>query len=134
MKGGGRMEKKRILIVDDEKSMRLLVAMVLGTQDYEITMANNGVEAIKQIDKEFYDLIITDYMMPQMDGLELTCRIKARYPFMPILVVTGNAPVQDLLKNGATACIMKPFDIFELRCLVKTILNRGIQGIDEKNP
>jgi len=53
---------------------------------------------------------------------------------MPILVVTGRAPVQDLLKNGATACIMKPFDIFELRCLVKTILNRGIQGIDEKNP
>lgn len=128
------MEKKRILIVDDEKSVRHLVAEVLGTQDYEITMANNGVEAIKQIEKEFYDLIITDYTMPQMDGLELICWIKAKYPFMPILVVTGKGPVQDLLNNGAAACIMKPFDIFELRCQVKTILNQGIQGIDEKNP
>lgn len=118
------MEKKRILIVDDEKPMRLLLTKALCSEGYEITVVKNGVEAINQIEKEFYDLIITDYMMPQMDGLELTCRVKARYPFTPILVISGNAPVQDLLKNGATACIMKPFEIFELRCLVKTILNQ----------
>jgi CheY-like chemotaxis protein len=128
------MEKKRILIVDDERSMRQLVAEVLGSQNYNITMADNGVEAIQQIDKAVYDLIITDYMMPEMDGLELTCKIKARYPLMPVLVVTGEAPVQDLLENGAAACIMKPFDIFELRSSVKTILDRGMNGIDEKNP
>jgi CheY-like chemotaxis protein len=92
------------------------------------------VEAIQQIDKAVYDLIITDYMMPEMDGLELICKIKERYPFMPVLVVTGEAPVQDLLENGAAACIMKPFDIFELRSSVKTILDRGMNGIDEKNP
>jgi len=71
------MEKKKILIVDDEKPVRLLLARALGARDYEITMAKNGVEAIKQIDKKFYDLIITDYMMPQMDGLELICRISS---------------------------------------------------------
>ena len=119
------MEKKRILIVDDEKLIRLLLAEALGSQGYEITMVKNGVEAINQIEKKLYDLIITDYMMPQMDGLELTCRIKARYPFMPILVITGKAPVQDLLKNGATACIMKPIGIYDLQCIVKTILNQG---------
>ncbi len=124
------MEKKRILIVDDEKPLRHLIARALASQDYEITMVENGIEAINQIDKKFYDLIITDYMMPEMDGLELTCRVKARYPLMPILIVTGEAPVKDLLKNGATACIMKPFGIYELRCMVKTLLNRAIQGID----
>lgn len=127
------MKKRRILVVDDEKSVRRLVAKVLETQEYEITMASNGVEAIKQIEKEFYDLIITDYMMPEMDGLELTCWIKARCPFIPVLVVTGKGPVQDLLNNGAAACIMKPFDIFELRSLVKTILNKEIPTDDEKN-
>lgn len=122
------MEKKKILIVDDEKPVRLLLAKALGSQDYEITMAKNGVEAIKQIDKKFYDLIITDYMMPQMDGLELICKIKGKYPFMPILVISSKAPVQDLLENGATACVTKPFEIFELQCLVKTILNQGNTG------
>ena len=116
------MEKKRILIVDDEEPVRHLIAKVLESQDYKITMVKNGIEAINQIDKKSYDLIITDYMMPEMDGLELTCRVKARYPLMPILIVTGKASVRDLLKNGATACIMKPFAIYELRCMVKTLL------------
>jgi len=119
------MEKKRILIVDDEKPMRLLLTRVLRPEGYEITVVKNGVEAINRIEKEFYDLIITDYLMPRMDGLELTNRVKDRYPFLPILVITGEAPVQDLLKNGASACIMKPFKILELRCLVKSMLNQG---------
>jgi len=118
------MEKKRILIVDDEKAVRILLAEVLKPYDYKIDFVENGVEAINHIDRRSYDLIITDYMMPKMDGLELTRRIRSRYPSTPILVVTGNGPVHDLLKSGATACIMKPFNIIELRNMVKIILNK----------
>ena len=118
------MEKKRILIADDEKHVRYLLAMLLEPYNYEIDIVKNGVEAISRIDRRPYDLIITDYRMPEMDGLELTRRIKAKYPLIPILVVTADGPVQDLLKSGVTACISKPFNVFELQNMVKTILNK----------
>ena len=119
------MKKQRVLIADDEKDVRSLLAMILKPYDYEIDIVKNGVEAISRIDTRPYDLIITDYMMPEMDGLELTRMIKAKYPFTPVLVVTANGPVQDLLKSGATACISKPFNIFELQNMVKIILDKG---------
>jgi CheY-like chemotaxis protein len=118
------MEKKRILIADDEEIVRNLLAEALRSYDYEIDLVENGVEAISHIDRRSYDLIITDYMMPKMDGLELTRRIRSKYPSTPILVVTGNGPIHDLLKSGATACIMKPFNILELQNMVKIILNK----------
>ncbi len=117
------MEKKRILIADDEKAVRTLLAEALKHHDYEIDVVENGIEAISHIDRRSYDLIITDYMMPEMDGLELTRRIRLKYPSLPIIVVSGNGPQQDLLKNGATACIMKPFNVCDLQNRVKNILN-----------
>lgn len=117
------MEKKRILIVDDEKDLRVLLADILKPYNFKIDLVENGVEAINHIDRRSYDLIITDYMMPKMNGLELTRRIRSKYPSIPILVVTGNGPIHDLLKSGATACIIKPFNIIELQNMVKIILN-----------
>jgi len=118
------MGKKRILIADDEELVRTLLPEALKHYDYEIDVVENGVEAMSHIDKKSYDLIITDYMMPEMDGLELTRRIKAKHPYTPILIITAHGPVHDLLKCGATACITKPFNIFELQNMVKTILNK----------
>jgi len=118
------MEKKRILIADDEKAVRILMDRALKNHDYEIDVVENGVEAITHINKKSYDLVITDYMMPKMDGLELTRRIRSEYPSIPILIVTGDGPVDELLKSGATACIAKPFNIFELQNMVKIILNK----------
>ena len=118
------MAEKRILIADDEEDIRILLAAALKTYDYEVDIVENGLEAINNIYKRSYDLIITDYMMPKMDGLELTKRIRSKYPSTPILIVTGNGPVHDLLKSGATFCLKKPFNIFELQNLVKIILNK----------
>jgi len=118
------MEKKRILIADDEEIVRILLAEALKFYGYEIDVVENGVEAMSHIEKKSYDLVITDYVMPKMDGLELTRRIKAKYPHIPILIITGIAPVRDFLKYGATACIMKPFKIFELHNMVKIILDQ----------
>ena len=118
------MEKKRILIADDEELVRTLLHEALRLYDYEIDVVENEVEAIGHIDRKSYDLIITDYMMPEMDGLELTRRIKAKYPYTPILIITGYGPVHDLLKSGATACLTKPFKILELQNMVENILNK----------
>jgi CheY-like chemotaxis protein len=117
------MEKKRILIADDERAVGIMLAEALKRYDYEIDVVLNGIEAIKQISRRSYDLIITDYMMPEMDGLELTQRVRSKDPSVPIVVVTGNRPSQDLLKSGVTACIMKPFSVFEIQNEVRNILN-----------
>jgi len=118
------MDKKRILIVDDEEIVRTLLVEALRIYEYEIDIVENGLEAISRIEKRAYDLVITDYMMPRMNGLELTRKIKAQYPSIPILIVTGNGPVHDILESGATACIMKPFNVFELQNMVKIILGK----------
>jgi CheY-like chemotaxis protein len=116
------MKKKRILIVDDEKAVRILLAEALKPYGYNIDVVENGIEAISHINRKAYDLIITDYIMPKMDGLELTRRIRSKYPSIPILIITGSGPVSDLLKSGAAACIKKPFNILELLNMVKAIL------------
>ena len=114
--------KKSILIADDEKAIRILLAAALKTYDYEVDIVENGLEAINNNYKRSYDLIITDYMMPEMDGLELTKRIRSEYPSIPILVVTGNGPVHDLLKSGATFCLKKPFSVLEIQNIIKIML------------
>ena len=117
------MGKKRILIADDEEIVRTLLAEALQFYGYEIDVVEDGVEAMSHIEQKSYDLVITDYVMPKMDGLELTRRIKAKYPHTPILIITGK-PVHDILKYGATACIMKPFKIFELQNIIKNTLGQ----------
>ena len=116
------MKKKRILVVDDEEMVRRLLLNVFKRFSYEVETAENGVEAIKQIAVKTYDLIITDYMMPKMDGLELTRKIKTINPSMPVLIITSNGPEQELLKNGATACIKKPFVLSDLNRIAQNIL------------
>jgi two-component system response regulator ResD len=119
------MKKKKILIADDEEVIRILLAEALKPHDYKIDVVEDGVEAIRYIGRNSYDLVITDYMMPKMDGLELTRQIRSKYPFTPILIVTGYGPVHELLKSGATACIIKPFNILKLQNMVKIILNKN---------
>jgi DNA-binding NtrC family response regulator len=118
------MEKKKILIVDDEKPMRRLLAWTLQTRDYAIRTAETGFAALRHLEQHHCDLLITDYRMPEMDGLELIRLVRTRHPAVPILVVTGDAPFHDLIRNGATAFLAKPFDAYELLDMVKSILAR----------
>lgn len=117
------MRRKRILIVDDEEAIRILLFEAFKPHGYEIETVENGLEAIKQIAGKTYDLIITDYMMPKMDGLELTRRIKMMNPSLPVLVFTSNGPEPELLKSGALACFKKPLNISDLKIISQKILD-----------
>jgi CheY-like chemotaxis protein len=119
------MEKKKILIVDDEKHMRRLLAWTLQTGNYAVHTAESGLAALRYLERHDCDLLITDYKMTQMDGLELTRLIRTREPSIPILVVTGDGLFHDLIRNGATACLAKPFDAYELLDIVKSLLACG---------
>lgn len=117
------MGKKRILIVDDERAIRMTMAMALKSDEYEIDSAENGLQAVGYIDKISYDLIITDYSMPEMNGLELVRIIMSRCPETPVLMVTGNESICERIEGNNTTYFPKPFKVIELQKRVGEILN-----------
>jgi two-component system, chemotaxis family, chemotaxis protein CheY len=105
---------KKILIVDDSESVRMIARIALREQGYEVVEAGNGVEALKQLDAERVNLVISDVNMPEMDGITLLKQIKAsaKHKFMPIIMLTteaGQDKKDEGRAAGAKAWITKPF-------------------------
>ena len=106
---------KRILVVDDSSTMRRILRSTLNRLGYmEITEAGNGVEALAKACEQKFDCVLTDWNMPEMDGLELTVKLreKPEYKDVPIVMVTtegGKADVLEALTKGTTSYIVKPF-------------------------
>src|SRR5215831_8183360 len=105
----------RILIVDDNETNRDLLITRLGIHGFDLLQASDGEEAIEVTKKSLPDLILLDVMMPKMDGIEATKRIKAdaSLPFTPIILVTAKADTKDViigLEAGADEYLTKPVD------------------------
>lgn len=105
---------KKILIVDDSESVRMIARIALREQGYEVVEAGNGVEALLQLDAERVNLVISDVNMPEMDGITLLKQIKAsaKHKFMPIIMLTteaGQDKKDEGRAAGAKAWITKPF-------------------------
>lgn len=116
----------KVLYVDDAPSMRKLVEMVLG-KEFDLTICENGLEALEATDKEQFDAVISDINMPVMTGLEFLEKVRAKdaYKFTPILMMTTEASQE--MKNkgkefGATGWIIKPFDPQKLPNALKKVL------------
>ncbi len=101
---------RKILVVDDESSMRFLLRMVLETQGFEVVEAHHGAAALERVKEEQPDLVVTDLMMPVMSGRELIERLRADAGTagIPIVVVSANANAE---VAGADAALRKPFDV-----------------------
>lgn len=108
-------EKKRILVVDDYAPTRNLVAEALGqTGNYEISDAENGLEALKLFKNSQYDMVITDVMMPGMGGMELLHSIRKLNVSIPVIMITAKPAVEltvSAMKSGVVDFLKKPFDI-----------------------
>ncbi|RMG67773.1 MAG: response regulator [Nitrospirae bacterium] len=119
--------KKKILIVDDEKTNLKLLSAILAPEGYEIYLAENGFEALEIVKKENPDLILLDIMMPEMDGFEVCRRIKAdkTTKTIPVVMVTALTDKKDKVKAadaGADEFISKPVDRTELQIRVRSLL------------
>jgi len=116
-----------ILIVDDEQSMRDFLAIMLRKEGYDIITVEDGEEALKAIEQDIYDLVITDIKMPGIDGLEVLRNVKQLSPSTLVIVITAYSSTNDAvlaMKEGALDYITKPFEIEEIKLVIKNALDR----------
>jgi len=119
----------KILVVDDSLTARKHICRVLNSMGIvNITTAENGVEALEYLAQNTFDLIVTDYNMPEMDGKELIekIRMNPELSYLPVLMVTseeGSAQLTAVKQAGVSALCDKPFDIDTVRMLVQQLLN-----------
>lgn len=121
-KGKKSLRKKRILLVDDDLDMRELVKATLDTNAHEIVEVNNAADAIVLIAYRRFDLVMTDYKMPLINGSELAVAIRQLVPSQPILMITGHPNALRPL-NPVDAILRKPFSVEKLRATVARILS-----------
>lgn len=111
------MDKKKILIVDDDKTILTSFSEILQSKGYSIDTAESGTEAISKTDKDFFNLVLLDIKLPDMEGIDLLNAIRETSPRMMKIVVSGYASLENsvaALNRGADAYLIKPVDPEEL--------------------
>lgn len=118
----------KILVVEDDKNLRKLMITCLRKNEYMPFEATNGEEALDILDKNYIDLIISDIMMPKMDGYELTKTLREAHYDIPILLVTAKSNFEDKKEGfllGADDYMVKPINIDEMILRIKVLLKRA---------
>ncbi len=113
---------KKILVIDDEDIVRVSCERTLTPEGYEVRLASSGKEGIELLEKEFFGLILLDLKMPDMDGIEVLKKIKARWHETKVVMITGYSTVEtavQALRLGAFNHIEKPFTPEALLTAVK---------------
>jgi two-component system, OmpR family, KDP operon response regulator KdpE len=121
------LKSASVLVIDDEKSLRDFVRINLEVRGYNVTVAPNGADGLAVFQSQHIDLVILDIMMPNMDGLETTRRIR-QISIVPIIILTALGEESDKVKAfdlGADDYLTKPFGIGELLSRVKAVLRRA---------
>ncbi len=128
------LQKKTILVVDDEPLIRESLNMILGSQ-YHLSMARNGEEAIKCLQKEQFDLVTLDIDMPGLSGLDTLAQIKKRWPGLEVIMVSGHGNLrnaQEAILKGASNFISKPFRVGDVLNAVRKAFERNNPKMEEK--
>ncbi len=118
----------RVLVVDDEDRMAAVVASALERAGWECVVCGDGEAALAEVERRDPDVVVTDWKMPGMDGVELLRRLKARRPRLPVILLTAYASVRaavEAMREGAFDYVAKPFDNDELRAAVARALELG---------
>lgn len=124
------MDKTRILIIEDEEAIADLLAYGLGGEGFETRAAGSGAEGLGLIEPFRPDLLLLDWMLPDMSGLDICKHVTAKYN-LPIVMLTAKSDITDKvlgLEFGADDYITKPFDLREVVARVRTVLRRFAQA------
>ena len=121
------MEKKKILVIDDEPQIRELLKMFIETNSGVVDEAGSVEDALSKIRSRSYDMVLLDIMLPDGNGLDVLKQVKQINPLLPVVMITGGSDIkvaEECLANGAVDYITKPFDFEYLRTsiLVNTLI------------
>ncbi len=130
MKDNSVGDSKRLLLIDDDPNLILLVKDYLEFRGYEVMTAENGREALEKLEEKIPDLIICDVMMPEMDGYALVEHVRQdqRMCWVPVLFLSAKGQIQDKVKGlntGADVYMVKPFEPEELVAQVESSLRQA---------
>ena len=117
----------QILIVEDDKELSQLFQKVLEKNGYQVKSASDGAQALEVLDKEYIDLIISDIMMPVMDGYELVSELRSAGYQIPVLMITAKGSFDDMRQgffSGSDDYMVKPVELAELEMRVRALLRR----------
>jgi len=118
---------EKILVVDDEQSLRDVLSIMLKRAGYAVTSAVDGEEAIELLNKEIFDLVITDLRMPKIDGMEVLKAVKSASPETVVLIITAFASADsavEAMKQGAYDYLTKPFQVDEVQLIIRNALEK----------
>jgi two-component system response regulator PilR (NtrC family) len=121
------MLKDKILVADDEQSMREFLDIMLKKEGYKVSLALNGEEVLKLMEKDIFDLILMDIRMPKLDGISALKKIKALSPETIVIMITAYASADtaiQAMKEGAFDYITKPFKVDEIKLIIKNALEK----------
>ncbi|KYC36147.1 two-component system response regulator [Scytonema hofmannii PCC 7110] len=119
-----------ILVVDDDLGTRLSISDYLELSGYSVITANDGQEALAMVEEYHPDLIVTDIVMPQMNGYELVRRVRQQPPFrlLPVILLTARTKTQERILGYQSGCdlyLPKPFELEELAAAIRNLLERS---------
>lgn len=126
------MSDATLLIADDDRSIRDAYEMVMRKEGYNVCLAEDGESVISTVIKLPIHLVLLDFHMPRMDGLETLREIKKINPALPVIMTSGLADEEDVrnfLENGALSFLRKPIEIKTLRSYIRDILKGPSRGV-----
>jgi ATP-dependent Lon protease len=128
-------KKPRILVVDDEETVRKNLEHVLERENYTVVTAASGMEAIKRLDVSDFDVVLTDLKMEKVNGIEVLTKTKLKYPNTQVIMITAYASVNsaiEAIKRDAFHYIEKPFRLDEVRSVVKQAIEKKLSTVSTK--
>lgn len=123
-----KADRANILLVEDEENLHETLRLNLELEGYEITSAYEGKEALQKVSNEYFDLIIMDIMLPEVDGISVTESIRVNHNEVPILILSARNSSADKvlgLKKGADDYLTKPFNLEELLLRVSKLIEKN---------
>lgn len=122
------VKEARILVIDDEEDFRFILSRALEKEGYRVQAVETGVEAVRAMKSQRFDLALVDIKMPEMGGRETIKEIRKLDPQLPVLLVTGSPDWPDReLRAAAQGWIYKPFRLAQLRSMVRKLLEQPSQ-------
>ena len=123
------MDKLNILVIDDKKVIGDLFDFTLGYSGHKIKVVNNAKDAVEAIQKDSFDIVFLDIVMPEKDGVDVLQDIRQVAPNLPVIMMSGYSVEERRSKAtalGAITCLKKPFEVEEVKRVIKLAIGRDV--------